>query len=314
MVDVDGPGRDLRGLVLPEVGGLVETGEAWEPYRLLGASGAVVRAAEVYFAQLQAPGNPASTLRSYGMDLLWWWRFQWALGIAWDRATQAEGRDFARWMQLADKPVRVHWRHRQAGREPERLPTPRPAPGTPNPVTGKPTPGRKYAASTRAHSETVLRGFYDFHLDRGTDTVLVNPFPLDRSRRGSRAHEHHNPMDAFAPTRTGRYRPKVPKRIPKRIPDDKFNEIFAGLRSNRDRAHRVRSPMRGQPPPPGRRMSWTAWPGRRCDPSPRAPSPHGSVEPAACWSSGSRSSRATAGSPAGGPAPAPRSRRPGATR
>ncbi|MFJ1551079.1 hypothetical protein [Streptomyces sp. NPDC088246] len=102
----------------------------------------------------------------------------------------------------------------------------------PNPVTGKPTPGRKYAASTRAHSETVPRGFYALHLDRGTDTVLVNPFPLDRSRRGSRAHERHNPMDAFAPTRTGRYRPKVPKRIP----DDKFNEISTGLRSNRDRA------------------------------------------------------------------------------
>lgn len=36
---------------------------------------------------------------------------------------------------------------RQAGREPERLPRPRPAPGTPNPVTSKPTPGRKYAVA-----------------------------------------------------------------------------------------------------------------------------------------------------------------------
>jgi hypothetical protein len=31
-----------------------------------------------------------------------------------------------------------------------------------NVVTGKPGPGPKYAASTRAHSETVLRMFYDF--------------------------------------------------------------------------------------------------------------------------------------------------------
>jgi hypothetical protein len=29
-------------------------------------------------------------------------------------------------------------------------------------VTDKPGPGPKYAASTRAHSETVLRVFYDF--------------------------------------------------------------------------------------------------------------------------------------------------------
>ncbi|MEU6258664.1 helix-turn-helix domain-containing protein [Streptomyces sp. NPDC047043] len=31
--------------------------------------------------------------------------------------------------------------------------------GTPNPVTGKPTVGRKYAPSTRAHCETVVRSF-----------------------------------------------------------------------------------------------------------------------------------------------------------
>ena len=31
-----------------------------------------------------------------------------------------------------------------------------------NVVTGKPGPGSKYAAATRAHSESVLRVFYDF--------------------------------------------------------------------------------------------------------------------------------------------------------
>ncbi|MFE4054397.1 IS3 family transposase [Streptomyces sp. YIM B13518] len=105
MADMEGSDREPRGLVLPEVEGLVEIGEAWEPYRLLDTSGAVVRAAKAYFAELQASGNPASTLWSYGMDPLRWWRFLWALGIAWERATQAEGRDLARWMQLADKPV-----------------------------------------------------------------------------------------------------------------------------------------------------------------------------------------------------------------
>jgi len=48
----------------------------------------------------------------------------------------------------------------------------------------------------RAHCETVLRSFYDFHVEAGTGP-LVNPFPLDRSRRGGRAHAHHNPMEPY---------------------------------------------------------------------------------------------------------------------
>ena len=36
------------------------------------------------------------------------------------------------------------------------------APGTPNPVTGKRSPGRGYAAATVVHCESVLRGFLRF--------------------------------------------------------------------------------------------------------------------------------------------------------
>jgi hypothetical protein len=36
-----------------------------------------------------------------------------------------------------------------------------------NPVTGKSPPGSGYASSTVVHSETVLRRFYDFHLETG---------------------------------------------------------------------------------------------------------------------------------------------------
>jgi hypothetical protein len=108
-------------------------------------------------------------------------------------------------------------------------------PGAPNPVTGKPSSGDGYAPSTVAHSETVLRRFYDFHRDAGSGPVL-NPFPLDASRRGRRAHAHRNPMDEWKPERTGRYRPTVPKRVPRAIPDDWFNKLFAALGSDRDRA------------------------------------------------------------------------------
>ena len=81
----------------------------------------------------------------------------------------------------------------------------------------------------RAHSETVLRGFYDFHLETGTGPIM-NPFPLDRSRRGGRANAHHNPMEPYRDQRVGLYRPRVPKRVPRSIPDKEFNEIFARLR------------------------------------------------------------------------------------
>lgn len=113
-----------------------------------------------------------------GMALLRWWRFIWAVECPWDEATRVEAREFCSWIQLADKPVRPHWRY-PGGGAPGTM-TVRTAPGTPNPVTGKPSVGRGYAAATVVHCESVLRGFYDFHLQAGP---MVNPFPLARGRR-----------------------------------------------------------------------------------------------------------------------------------
>ena len=119
-----------------------------------------------------------ATLRSYGMDLLRWWRFLLAVDVAWDSATRIEARDFSCWIQLAVK-------QRIGGTDRHRGSTGR-AVAPPNPVTGKPALGPGYAAATIAHSETVLRGFYDFHCDVGSGRIL-NPFPLDISRRLGRA-------------------------------------------------------------------------------------------------------------------------------
>ena len=44
------------------------------------------------------------------------------------------------------------------------------------------------------------------------------------------------PGDPFPGQRSGRYRPKAARRIPRQIPDEKFDELFAKLGSNRDRA------------------------------------------------------------------------------
>lgn len=199
MFEESGLPRDLAGLVVPVVGSLKATGSRWEPFRLLDAAGESVGPAAAFFADLLAAGRSEATVRSYGMDLLRWFRFLSAIGLAWDRATRVEARDFCRWLTVAERD------------------------------------GGAYSVAVRLHSETVLRCFYDFHRDVGTGP-LMNPFPLDRSRRGGRAHAHHNPMEPHRPEKTGLYRPRPIQRIPRSIPDAVFNDIFAELGSNRDRA------------------------------------------------------------------------------
>jgi integrase len=206
----DEDGRDLAVLVVPAVGSLVAVGSRWEPYRLVDPGGGEVVAVGAFFRDLQAAGRSAATVRSYGMDLLRWFRFLWAIEVSWDRAGRLEARDFCRWLLVAARPV-------GSGR------------------SGRAAVGTAYAPSVRAHSETVLRCFYDFHRDVGSGPV-VNPFPLARSRRGGRAHVHHNPMEPYRNQRAGLYRPRLPSRVPRGISDEQFNEIFAVLPSNRDRA------------------------------------------------------------------------------
>jgi site-specific recombinase XerD len=184
-------------------GALEATGDPFEPYQVVDVDGVAVAPVAAYLRDLQACGRPAATQRSYAMDLLRWFRFLWAVDVGWDQATRVEARDFCRWIQLAAKP-------------------------------GGPAPEARYAPATVAHCETVLRGFYGFHLEAGTGP-MVNPFPLARGRRG-RPNAHHNPMDPFRAERAGRYRPKTPRRIPRQIPDEKFDELFARLGSHRDRA------------------------------------------------------------------------------
>ena len=208
---------DLALTAVPQVGRVIDTGLDAEPFRLIDPDGVPVEAVTGYFRELQASGRSAATVRSYGMDLLRWFRFCWAIGVAWDRATRTEAREFSRWLRMPGRPVRAHWRAQQT-----------------TPVVAA-RAGEGYSASVRAHSETVLRGFYEFHREAGSGPIL-NPFPLDRLRRGRRAHAHHNPMEPHRNERSGQYRPRVPSRIPRSIPDEVFNEIFARLPSHRDRA------------------------------------------------------------------------------
>jgi len=165
--------------------------------------------------------SPAS-LRSYAYELLAWLRFLAAVEVAWDRAGRAEARDFALRLKIVKKPARR--------RRPDA-----PRPGSVNPVTGKASPGETYAARTRRHARAVVRTFYEYHREMH-GRPLINPFPKARSGEED-LNAHHNPMLPFRrPSRRAEYQPKEPKRIPRSIPDQAFNELFAALTCNRDRA------------------------------------------------------------------------------
>lgn len=224
--------RELSGLVVPLLGSLEATGDLFLWYRLVDSDGVAVEPVAVFFAELAACGRPATTRRSYGMDLLRWFRFLWAVEVGWDQATQVEAREFCRWLQATVKPARPHWRYLAGGAAKSGK---KPAAARVNAVTGKPSRGEGYEAATVAHCESVLRGFYDFHLESGTGP-MINPFPLSRYRRAGRGHAHHNPMEPFVGQRSGRYRPKVLTRAPRCIPDARFDALFAQLGSHRDRA------------------------------------------------------------------------------
>ncbi len=113
---------EVAKTAVPQVGRLVATGDPIEPYRLVGPDGAAVEAVSMFFADLLAAGRSEATLRSYGMDLLRWFRFLWALGALWERATRDEAREFSLSLQLKGKPVRPHWRRRaEEGNQPSPL-------------------------------------------------------------------------------------------------------------------------------------------------------------------------------------------------
>ncbi|MFF8725951.1 site-specific integrase [Streptomyces sp. NPDC015171] len=102
--------RDLAALSIPLVGELVAMDDPWEPYRLIDPSGEPVEGARAFLRDLQGAGRSAATARSYGMDMLRWFRFLWAVEVPWDRASRIEARDFSRWLQVAGQPRRPHWR------------------------------------------------------------------------------------------------------------------------------------------------------------------------------------------------------------
>jgi integrase len=218
---LDEPVRDVERIQLSKWGQVRAVDEV-VPWQLVDELGCPVEPVQRYLRDLVAQGRSRGTVRTYAYVLQRWWRFLIAVGIAWDRATSAEVRDYVLWLRCAAKPGAT-----------QRTASARTA-GTVNPITRKRYPGDQYQPATIGHSNAVLHGFYEFWIEQGAGP-LVNPVPRERVA-GGRAHAHHNPMEPFRAQGRLRYNPKRPKRRPRAIPDALWVELFATMRSNRDRA------------------------------------------------------------------------------
>lgn len=173
---------------------------------LLDAAGSRVVPVDDFLRGLAANGSPTTTLYSYASSLLRWWRFLAAVDVVWDRATRVEVRDFVLWMRS------------RARRSP----------------TAGPTTLVGYAPATINHSLAVLRVFYDDRLTVGEGPV-INPVPTAVGPHG-RVLAHHNPMEAFRTPRRAPFRQRVPEVTPAGLGDRAFDELFARMGCDRDRA------------------------------------------------------------------------------
>lgn len=215
--------RQLSGLVVARVGRVESTDDRSLPWVVRDGAGVPIEPVSEFLRDLLACGNSAASCRSYGFDLLRWFRFLAAVGVGWDRAGRAEVRDFVLWLRTAANPARV--RGRSGG----------PAPGSVNRRTSKPYLQAGYAPATINHALSVVAAFYDFHLLTGLGPV-VSPVPARRWGGGARPNAHHNPLEPFHPRGRGDYRQKQPDRPPRALDDGVVDELFGELGCFRDRA------------------------------------------------------------------------------
>jgi integrase len=183
------------------------------------------RAANAYLADLAGTFARPLTLRSYGYDILRWLRFLAVVEVAFDAVVRSAYLDFRRWL-LAHGKTGGARRPRNERRTSGRL----------NRVTGKRTPHeRDFDSATIRHSRVVLHDWYEFLCDRGA-RPLVNPIPQRRRDDGGRDRAHHNPLEPYPRGSGRRVDPPDPQVTPRHLSDAQFEELWALLGSDRDRA------------------------------------------------------------------------------
>ncbi|WP_319461449.1 site-specific integrase [Micromonospora sp. RTP1Z1] len=213
--------RDIAAIALPKWGHVVSF-EGVVPWLVVDDGGVPVEPIRVFLRDFVARGNRPGSVRSYAYALLRWWRWLRVVGVEWDRATSAEVRDLVLWLGQAVK-----------DRNSPRVASAATA-GTVNLISGKRYLDDRFGPRTIRHGNAIIRSFYVFWIELG-EGPLVNPVVLARAR-GGRRNAHHNPMQLYRPEGRIRYNPKLPKRRPRAMSDEQWLDLFAGLRSNRDRA------------------------------------------------------------------------------
>jgi integrase len=206
---------------LPRVGAVVTTDQAHPPYIVVDGHGGEIAVVTEYLRELALSDCSTLTGRSYGYGMLRWFRLLWLLGVAWEKATEAEAAVLTGWMRTAANPQR---RRRLADAS---------APGTVNARTGKPYLKAGYAPQTINHALSVVSGFYQYHGHYGRGPV-VNPVPV--STRRHRAMSHLSPLEPRPVVGRARLRQKVVDRPPRSIPDAMWDELFAAVGCERDAA------------------------------------------------------------------------------
>ncbi|WP_407791885.1 site-specific recombinase, putative xerD (plasmid) [Streptomyces sp. L7] len=215
----DPVGRGLRAgdVPLARVGGVRAGPGPVEPYVLLDGKGRLVEPVSAWVRYMVAGDHSPRTIRSYCYAALTWFRVLWQLEVDWERATEAETAIMVGWLRVAPNPQR----RRQAG-----------APAV-NLKTGKPNLGLGYGVATINLTLAAVRGFYDFH-EHWARGPVVNPVPESPARR--RALAHRSPLEPRQSYRRGAYRQRAHSRAPRSIPDAMWDEFFAQMPTDRDRA------------------------------------------------------------------------------
>lgn len=206
--------------VLPTIGDVCAQPTGDPPFVVVDAKCSEIEPICEFLADLSLSDMSPLTLRSYGYDLLRWWRLLNLVDVEWDHASRAEVELLVGWMRHASNPQR------------ERGPESRLAAGSVNLRTGKPTLRTGYAASTINHALTVVSAFYAFHGHFGRGPLL-NPVP-GHGRRRLLAHRGSN--ESTSEHRRGPLRQKIADRRPRPIPDRLWQELFAAMGCQRDRA------------------------------------------------------------------------------
>ncbi len=213
--------RDVGSVRLSRWGRVVAA-DGVVPWLVVDPAGVVVEPVRRFLTDFVVRDNRPGSVRSYAYGLLRWWRWLRVIETEWDQVTPADVRDFVLWLTQATK----------SRRSPRTVSAA--TAGTVNPITRKQYLDDNYKPTTTRHSNAVLRSFYEFWIELGSGP-LINPVQLERTGR-RRANAHHNPLEPFRAGGRIRYNPKIPKRKPRAMPDERWNELFAALRSNRDRA------------------------------------------------------------------------------